>query len=260
MKPILYLSAYTWSKLRFMIEQGETEIGGFCVSSKEFPLYVSDFFLLPQECSKVFFEFNDGSISDYVMDMFTKHNIEPNRCSRIWTHTHPKFPPSPSSVDEHTFAEHCGDNGMKPDWMIMLILAEKGNTYARIRVNGDGVEAEQEMSVEIDWENLDYIDFSESWKHEYKRCVKKKIISVNYPKAPFGHCKGTLAGDERFVFKKDNNKDSFWDTVKETEDLLGHNLDKEDDLVDMFLESDRQKSIEVKVKGDNEDGPGITEL
>lgn len=164
--PILHFSPYAWAKLLFLRDQGETEVGGFGLSSAVDPFCVEDLRLVRQRCTSVTVQFDDLSVADFF-DEQVDHGRKPSDCGRIWIHTHPGQSAAPSSTDEETFARCFGC----VDWAVMFILAKGGETYARLRFNvGPG--GELEIPVETDFR----IPFPGSddvaWEVEYHDCVE----------------------------------------------------------------------------------------
>ena len=92
--------------------------------------------------------------------------LPPERFARVWIHTHPGNSASPSCVDEETFVRSFG----RSDWALMFILAQGGQTTARLRFHvGPGGDCE--LPVDVDF----FCDFAApnrtAWKEEYQRCV-----------------------------------------------------------------------------------------
>ena len=81
---------------------GETEIGGFGVTSNSDPLYVEDFCTVKQKVSIVSVSFDDLAVADFFEDQVDAGR-KPEQFGRIWLHTHPGNSPTPSLVDEDTF-------------------------------------------------------------------------------------------------------------------------------------------------------------
>lgn len=134
--------------------------------------------------------FDDEAVADFVENQVDLGR-KPDRFSRIWCHTHPGDSPHPSSTDEETFARVFGNC----DWAIMFILAEGGDTYARLRFNtGPGgacllpvtvaCDAEFPASDLLGWEaeyqanihpesfvtthfDLDELEIDEAWMNEF---------------------------------------------------------------------------------------------
>lgn len=167
--PTLRFTPYAWSKLLFLRDLGDTEVGGFGISSENDLFLVEDFRLIKQRSSFATVKFEDEAVADFF-DEQVEMGRQPERCGRHWIHTHPGDSAEPSSVDEETFARAFGD----ASWSLMFILARGGETYARLRF-GCGPGAELRVPVEIAWDvpfaGADY----ETWEDEYDLCVQTLV-------------------------------------------------------------------------------------
>lgn len=197
----LRLTPYAWAKLCFLRDLGPTEVGGFGISTVEDPFLVEDVRLVPQLCTSVTVRFQDEGVADYFDDQVDLGR-SPAEFARIWIHTHPGNSAHPSHVDEITFEEAFGNT----DWAVMLILAQEGQTYARLRF-GIGPTAELIVPVRID----DSAPFPASdhaaWMEEFANCVvvdpleplsplrdgeSPCLISENFPWPPASSSLGPL--------------------------------------------------------------------
>ena len=145
---VLRFSPLAWLKLRLFLHAGETEVGFFGISDKEDLLNVQEIVAPKQHTTAISVHFDDVSVADYFEDCADKA-IAPARCGRIWIHTHPGSSPSPSTVDEETFARVFGNC----DWAIMAIVARGGDTYVRMSFSA-GPSGTVRIPIEVDWENL----------------------------------------------------------------------------------------------------------
>jgi hypothetical protein len=132
-------------KLQFFCHIGNTEIGGFGISSEDDPLYIEDFVTVRQKVSAVTVSFDDTAVADFF-DHCVDQGISPSRCGRVWLHTHPGDSVVPSSTDNETFDRVFG----RCDWSVMFILDRAGNIYARLSFSG-GPGASLDLPVEVDW-------------------------------------------------------------------------------------------------------------
>ena len=142
--PTLRFTAYAWAKLLWFRDRGETEIGGFGVSSPEDLLLIEDFVTVLQQTSSVTVEFDDEAVADFYERQF-ELGRKPQQFSRLWLHTHPGDSAQPSGTDEATFERVFG----RCDWAVMAILAKGGQTYARLRF-GVGPGGQMMIPVEVD--------------------------------------------------------------------------------------------------------------
>lgn len=169
-KPTLTWSPYAFAKINFMMHNGDVEIAGFAISSKENPFYVYDFVMIPQNNMATNVEFQDDEIAIF-QDRMMSEGIEPVECTRIWCHTHPNMSANPSGVDESNFKDNCGDG----DWAIMFIVSKTNDIYARLKyrhpITGDFMHVR--MDVVIDWASEFYGSSHEEWEAEYNDNVNE---------------------------------------------------------------------------------------
>lgn len=163
---MLRFSPTAWSKLLFLRNAGDTEIGGFGIAPADDLLFVEDVQLVKQTCTWATAEFDDDSVADFF-DEQVDGGRRPEQFARIFLHTHPSSSAQPSATDEATFARVFAGS----DWAIMLILARGGQCYARLRFNvGPG--AEFELPVDVDYGRpFEASDF-ELWHEEYLANVR----------------------------------------------------------------------------------------
>jgi hypothetical protein len=158
---VLLFSPTAWSKLLFLRNAGDTEIGGFGIAAVDDLLFIEDLQLVKQTCTWATAEFDDESVADFF-DEQVDGGRRPEQFARIFLHTHPGSSAQPSATDEATFARVFA----RSDWAVMLILARGGQCYARLRFNvGPG--AEIELPVDVDYGRpFEASDF-ELWHEEY---------------------------------------------------------------------------------------------
>jgi hypothetical protein len=166
----LRLTPYAWRKLLFLRDLGPTEVGGFGISSKDDLLLVQDISLVRQVCSAVTVKFDDQAVADHFDD-YVDLGYTPERFARIWVHTHPGDSATPSSTDEETFARCFGSSS----WAIMFILAQGGETYARLALN-TGPGGELMLPVEIDFSSPTPASEEQDWEQEYRASVTKECL------------------------------------------------------------------------------------
>ena len=166
--PVLTFSPLAWLKLQFFCHQGDTEIGGFGISSEKDLLYVREFTTVRQDVTSMTVRFDDVAIADFF-DACVDQGLTPTQCGRIWLHTHPGESVTPSGVDEATFDRVFGNC----DWAVMFILGRTGLTYARLRFAA-GPGGHTLLPVEVDWpawpESAGIPNIGscfEQWKQEY---------------------------------------------------------------------------------------------
>jgi len=166
--PRLRFTADSWAKLIHLCHRGDTEIGGFGITTPEDQLLVNEFFVPTQQTTAVTVSFDDESVADFFEDQVTAGR-SPEQFGRIWIHTHPGNCPRPSSVDEETFARVFGGC----DWAVMFILARGGATYARLRFN-TGPGGTMELPVEVDFQQPFIASDHDAWEAEYLKRVHEQ--------------------------------------------------------------------------------------
>ncbi len=138
-------------------------------------LFVEDVQLVKQTCSWAHVAFDDESVADFFDQQVDLQRV-PEQFARIWVHTHPGDCPLPSLTDVETFERVFG----RASWALMFILAQSGETYARLRFNvGPG--AETEIPVERDYTRpFDGCD-PETWEQEYLTHVHTQPFQGTHP-------------------------------------------------------------------------------
>jgi len=172
----------------FLRDFGSTEVGGFGISAPDDLLLIEDISLVRQKCTAVTVKFDDQAVADHFDD-YVDLDYVVERFARIWVHTHPGDSASPSCTDEETFARCFGNS----DWAIMFILAQKGETYARLALNA-GPGGELMLPVEIDFSRSFSGSEEQDWEQEYLSSVTEEILAEPPKKAPK---LGTVSHDER---------------------------------------------------------------
>ncbi|MCA9069063.1 MAG: hypothetical protein KDA84_09080 [Planctomycetaceae bacterium] len=174
-RPKLRFSPTAWAKLLFLRDYGETEIGGFGISHPEDLLLVEDVQLVKQTCSWAHVAFDDESVADFFDQQVDCQRV-PEQFARIWVHTHPGDCPLPSLTDEDTFERVFG----RASWALMFILAQSGETYARLRLNV-GPRAEIEIAVDRDYTSPFPASNSDAWEQKYLTQVSPQSFQGTHP-------------------------------------------------------------------------------
>jgi hypothetical protein len=188
--PVLRFTPTAWAKLQFFCHRGDTEIGGFGITSAEDLLLIEDFQTVHQIDSAVSVHFDDTAVADFFEDQVDLGR-KPEHFARIWCHTHPGNSPTPSFVDEETFARAFGDC----DWAIMFILARTGKTYCRLRFNvGPGTAVM--IPVQVDYSSEFGPADHASWTDEYDFNIHAEPLAFELPRtaSTFGHNQSSLNG------------------------------------------------------------------
>ncbi len=150
-------------------------MGGFGISTANDLLLIEDIQMVRQRCTSVTVQFEDTAVADFF-DEQVDRGLAPEHFARVWIHTHPGSSPAPSCVDEETFLRSFG----RSDWAVMFIVAQGGQTSARLRFNvGPGGDCELPVAVDFD------SDFAApdraAWRAEYDRCVRRPFVLATEP-------------------------------------------------------------------------------
>lgn len=168
---------YSWAKLRFLAQQGKTEITGYGETDPADPRLVVDIHLVKQKCGMASCEMDPLSIADYFNRM-DQRGLQPRDYSLLWIHTHPGSSVTPSNTDEENFR----DNYRNSDFAMMLIHAQDGSATSCRGWFGVGPTASIEYSVGIDWN----VPFRGSdivgWTAEYKENVTERTYESSIVK------------------------------------------------------------------------------
>ena len=158
---VLRFSPTAWAKLLYFRDRGPTEIGGFGITPEDDLLYVRDFLTVRQGATAASIAFEDGAVADFF-DRQVDGGLKPMQFARVWCHTHPGNCPSPSSIDEGTFGRVFGTC----QHAIMFILAEGGQSYARLRFNV-GPAGSIVLPVQVDYGRPFGSSDVAAWEAEY---------------------------------------------------------------------------------------------
>lgn len=165
----IVFSPYAWAKLKFIRDLGDTEVGFFGVGAADNPLFIEDVMMVKQVCSSVTVEFDEDAVNAYVEDM-AELGYTMDQCFRVWIHTHPGSSPSPSGVDEATFAKCFG----APAWSVMFIIAKGGDTYCRLKYTagpGYAMTLPVEVTTDCAFPGVNY----DEWIAEYEDCCSREV-------------------------------------------------------------------------------------
>jgi proteasome lid subunit RPN8/RPN11 len=165
-----------WAKLLYLRDAGDTEIGGFGITSPDELLLVESIELIAQRTSPIHVEFLDESVAEFF-DAQVDAGRRPEQFGRIWIHTHPGSSPQPSVTDEETFARVFS----RTDWTLMFILARGGQSYARLRFN-TGPGAELAIPVDVDFGPPFGGSDQEAWQAEHEACVQPEPKPLKAPR------------------------------------------------------------------------------
>ncbi|QDT63609.1 hypothetical protein V22_08330 [Calycomorphotria hydatis] len=136
-------------------------MGGFGISHPEDFLFVTDIQLVKQHTSYASVAFDDDAVADFF-DEQVDRGLMPAQFGRIWMHTHPSSSALPSPTDEETFARVFG----RTDWAVMFILAQEGQTYARLRYRS-GPAGEFRIRTTVDYSVPFECSRHPEWEEEY---------------------------------------------------------------------------------------------
>lgn len=195
----LRFTAYAWAKLIWMRDRGRVEVAGYGITSTEDPLLVVDFVLVKQKCTEVTFELDPEDGIEYAERMMDA-GLMPWMTQNLLIHTHPSNCPRPSVTDEENFNKafsHC-------NWAIMLIIAQGGEVYCRLKINvAPGVI--KLLKVEVDYS----VPFEGSKEHEWdkeylEKVEEKKCLLNSFPMFSREEIDDLCDQDEIDCFLSDN--------------------------------------------------------
>jgi hypothetical protein len=183
---VLRFTPHAWAKLLYMRDSGNTEVGGFGIANPNDLLLIEDFVTVKQTATAASINFDDESVADFF-DQQVDEGRQPEQFARCWIHTHPGNYPNPSVVDEETFARVFGGS----DFAIMLILANGGDVYARLRFNvGPG--GEVLIPVELDYDGMFAGSDHEAWELEYQTNIDVRQMAIPL----FGQGRSRFSGND----------------------------------------------------------------
>jgi len=172
-EPRLRFTPYSWAKILYMRDAGDTEIGGFAILDKEDPLLVIDFHLIKQKCCSVTVELDEEDTIKFAEEM-SDLGYEPFQYQNCWIHTHPGNCAKPSMNDEENFEK----NFSHPHWAIFVIVAKGGDKYCRVKYNvGPKIDVDIDCVIDYSTE-FDAANFEE-WQKEYEdKVTKEEIVRI----------------------------------------------------------------------------------
>jgi hypothetical protein len=230
-------------------------------------LTVEDFVCVPQECTSGNTEPTDQGMAIYFENMMLDKGIMPNRCGRIWAHTHPGQSPQPSGTDDETYRKWFKD----AEFAVMYILAE-GNNYCKIKhtskqlgslntvvevyimlnkVDRNGNPEYISTTLFFEIEKLatkmgemynvfdDHSDKHDAWLEELRSCVKKKSYNTHHHQPHNQQSTHSASGrtHEKEEDKKKEQKTIIYTTTSHkftTASLLGLMIRYKKDTINSF--------------------------
>jgi len=192
----LRFTAYAYAKLLWMRDRGDTEVAGYATTATNDPLLVTDFRLVKQKCTGASFELDPDDLVDDV-ECTLDAGLAPWQTHNILCHTHPGTSASPSGTDEKNFKNAF----TSPDWAIMLIIAEGGEIYCRLKFNvGPG--GTKNLKVSVDFSQEFQGSDPEAWETEYKTKVVEQKFRMTGKESVASHGDGP--------FPVNSFEDPFW--------------------------------------------------
>jgi proteasome lid subunit RPN8/RPN11 len=228
-RPRLTFAPLAWLKLQYFCHAGDTEVGGFGVTSGSDLLYVEEFVTVKQQTSAWTVAFDDGAVADFT-DRCVDAGLDPQNCLRIWCHTHPGSSPDPSGTDEATFARVFGSCA----WAVMFIVSRTANTFARLSFHvGPGADAN--LPVAVDWaawaELLADPKFSlerhvADWRAEFSANIQRRPMVLPSLTAPPNHASATGSAWEPFApgWKWSDLDQELWEEYERHARIFDDNL------------------------------------
>ena len=112
-----------------LAQEGKNELAGFGISSESNPLLVEEFVLVKHFATPATFEFCPDAMAEH-MEAMAARGISPDRCMKIYIHTHPHESADPSHTDWNEFADFAASS----DFAVMFIMARGGLTTCTLRI------------------------------------------------------------------------------------------------------------------------------
>lgn len=219
--PILRLNMYVIGKLEYLLSISDVEVGGYLIAEDaNEPMNVTDFILVKQQSGHASVVFDDDGVMDYYNDMFEK-GLDGYQCVRIWAHTHPEMPATPSMVDERVFQEKfCNKDvpGCCQPWTIMFIRSKTGEASARLAFNPEhGPQVQVNIPVVVDPRLPFKASDPEAWKAEFEAKVSKATYShgtvydTRHGGGDYSNYSwhGKRYDDRRSDFERDTNRSNY---------------------------------------------------
>lgn len=160
------------TKLALLCRCCPTEIGFYCVTHPDDPMYITDFVAPRQHCTAATFDFDPLGLPD-IYDVFEARGIPVERFNRIIAHTHPGSSATPSGVDWTSFKEptrlslgHWG----------MLILARGGEMTFNLGVPVGTHIITVTLPVRI-LENAPFSDFDGEFSKEDFEAQLRQVVT-----------------------------------------------------------------------------------
>lgn len=165
---VLRISPFAFAKMVFWRNCGDTEVAAYATTKTRDPLFITDFRLIKQECTGITFDLNTDDLAEDV-ERTLDDGLCPWQTHNILCHSHPGNSPGPSGTDEANFAKAFS----RPDWAIMLIIAQDSSTYCRLKLNvGPGIE--KLLKVQVDFSQDFPASDHKAWGKEYQSKVTRK--------------------------------------------------------------------------------------
>ncbi len=186
----LRFTPYAWAKLLFMCHTRSTEVSGMGIGAEDDPMTIEDIEIIKQRCNPCFTDIDSDAYADRMVDLCDpegQRKLTPQRCQRVWIHTHPAGLGVPSVHDDETFEKSFG----LADWAVMFIYSKSADVYCQLRMtarnaNGVATELRQEVPVSIAWDRPFPAAVPASWAMELDAQVSTYAVQVYTPLAATG--------------------------------------------------------------------------
>jgi len=238
-KPALRFSPTAWAKLVFLRDITDNEVGGFGITEKDDLLFVTDFALVKQKVTPVSVSFDDNAVADFF-DEQVEAGKRPEQFARIWLHTHPGNSPEPSGTDESTFQRVFSSC----DWSVMVIVAQQGNTYARLRFSA-GPGGESKIPICVDYDCEFHASNFDRWQQQYlENVTEDQMLGFGSRRQNYqaGQAEMEVFGSDGFDSISSANPE---DLIEELE--LMHPLERQTFMEELAVRSDFWDEYESEV-------------
>ena len=225
------LSPDVYQQMVYLANAHGTECGGFGISlDPENPFHISKIFMPKQEVGSASIEFDENDIDLYLRTMAEDEGLEFDQFFRLWVHTQPGASVTPSATDyeclysllghirsKETLVNALLDEDCTLDlepplpWMIMLIIAEKGQMSAQLATLLYGRIHISAIGVGVRWPTA----YEKKWDEAYAAaCTKKSHLQYPGHHSHFGHFGGVAVGDHGPSTKAAPSGHRMWDSEK----------------------------------------------
>lgn len=136
-KPVVYITADAWHKIRGYVMASKLECSMLCEVSSDNNRFVIDAVHLPEQTrSACYTKITHAGVASIL----TNKDVNPLKV-KCWVHSHVNMQPTPSATDENQAKELMED----AEWFIRMIVNKKDNYTLFIHWHGIDIECDLEI-------------------------------------------------------------------------------------------------------------------